>query len=144
VTFDCGGDPYGDTPGTEPCEVGTDGTGFQVLFPPSALPRATSRAFTQRPAYAPDGSIVFEGNPGASEQIYRFVRGGDPTLVASQFSNDNSPCVLRDGTIASLWLGRPGNTNNFHELKAMRSDGSAYTMLIVAQDLLDVGLSCGG
>jgi hypothetical protein len=144
VAFDCGSDPYGDTAGTEPCEVATDGTGFRVLFPLTTIPGASPGAYTQRPTYAPDGTIVFEGNPGASEQIYRFTSGQRPVLVSNAFPDDNSPCVLGNGTIASLWLGRPGNIGSYHELKLMRADGSSPVMLIIDQDLVDIGVSCGG
>jgi hypothetical protein len=144
VAFDCGEDPYGDTAGTEACEVMTDGTALRVLFPLSSLPGATKDAYSQRPAYAPDGSIVMEANAGSVEEIYRVRPGEAPVLITDKFSDDNSPCVLRDGRIASLWLGRPENTDAVHELKVMSADGSSYVMLITLQTLTDVGLSCGG
>ena len=145
VAFDCGGDPYGDTAGTEPCEAMTDGSGVEVLFPLSSLPGATALGYTQRPTYMADGSVVFEGNPaGENEQVYRFVRGGTPALVGNGFTDDNSPCALRDGRILSFWLGRPANTDSLHELKVMNADGSHDSMLITLENLADIGISCGG
>ena len=146
VIFDCGDDPYGDTPTTAACEVATDASGFRVVVAPSALPSAATDAYTQRPGYAPDGSIVLEGNPGGfggtGERIYRYS-GTTPQLVGN-FGNDNSPCVFADGTIASLWLGRPGNSTGVHELKIMSASGASYDMPVISLDLLDIGLSCGG
>lgn len=144
VIFDCGPDPYGDTAGTEACESMTDGSGTRVAFPLASIPSATAAAYSQRPGYAPDGSLVFEGNPGQNEQIYRVARGGAPALVNRTFGNDNSPCVLHDGRILSFWLGRAGNSGSVHELKVMNADGSGYAMLITNEDLVDIGITCGG
>jgi hypothetical protein len=65
-----------------------------------------------------------------------------PVKVAPAFTNDNSPCVLPDGSIASLWLNRPGGTG-VHELKVMKPDGSSFFMLVINQDVADIGLGCG-
>ena len=55
--------------------------------------------------------------------------------------NDNAPCVLPDGRIASLWLNRPGSESQ-HELKVMTPDGSSYAMLVTGVDIEQLG--CGG
>jgi len=62
--------------------------------------------------------------------------------VNASYSNDNSPCVLPDGRIVSLWLNRPGG-QGFHELKVMAADGSGGVVLLPDVDVFDVGLGCG-
>ncbi len=143
VLFDCGQQPYGVT-GTAICEIGTDGTGFRVVFKPEQGPGGTTANAIHSADYAPDGSIVFEAD-WAGEQIWRLPAGSTtPSLVASQFGNDNSPCVLPDGRIASLWLDRPGAAGA-HELKIMAPDGSGYSLPLAPDlDLFDVGMGCGG
>jgi len=61
--------------------------------------------------------------------------------VVPAFTNDNSPCVLPDGSIAGLWLNRPGGTGD-HELKVIQPDGSSYFMLVTGADVVDIGLGC--
>jgi hypothetical protein len=63
-------------------------------------------------------------------------------LITPPFNNDNSPCVLPDGRIASLWLDRPGGTGGA-EIKVMDATGRSYFMLVIRQDVADVGIGCG-
>ena len=93
--------------------------------------------------YAPDGSIVFEGD-WSGEQIWRLPENSsEPILVSPTFGNDNSPCVLSDGQIVSLWLDRPDGSG-FHEMKIMNADGLQEQMLLQDVDVLDYGTGCGG
>ena len=141
VVFNCGMRPYGGE-GTAICEVGVDGDGFRIVLTPSDSPAGfpTTGALHQ-PDYSPDGSIVFEGDWG-SEQIWRLPLGAsDPILVMSSFGNDNSPCVLPNGSIVSLWLDRPTGTG-VHEIKVMTADGSSYFMLLPELDVSDIGIGC--
>ena len=145
VVFDCGDQPFGG-PGTGVCEVGTAGSGFRVVLtiadhPPGFMDTGALHS----PHYAPDGSIVFEAD-WDGERIWRLPLGATvPVKVAGdQFPNDNTPCVLLDGRIASLWLNRPGNPSGLHELKVMAADGSSFFMVLTGVDLLDGGLGCGG
>lgn len=142
VVFDCGPDT-GDDRGL--CEVGIDGTGFREVLMPSHLPPGESDPALQlhHPHYAADGAIVFEGEWG-TERIWRLDPGAaEPTLLTDAFGNDNSPCILPNGDIASLWLGRPENPPGYHELKVMSADGTAYEMLVTGVDVDDWGLGCG-
>lgn len=143
VVFDCGNQPYGVT-GTAICEAGTDGTGFRVMLTPADSPAGFPNTGALHHAdYAPDGSIVFESN-WDGEEIWRLPVGTtEPVRVASQFNNDNSPCVLPDGRIVSLWLGRPENESGIHEIKVMASDGISYIMALTGSDLMDIGIGCG-
>jgi hypothetical protein len=140
VVFDCGPDPYG-AAGTAICEVNLDGTGFRVVARPSELPGGSA---VHHPSKARDGSIVFEGDWGG-EQIYRKVAGGTPAKVSATkaFPDDNTPCVLPNGRIASLWLNAPGNPSGLHELKIMNADGTSDFMLVTGLDIIDEGISCG-
>lgn len=134
VIFECGAASYD---AHSVCEVGTDGTGFRVVLPTDG----TFSSF-RNPDYAADGSILVEGET-PTEQIYKLSPGAaTPQLVNGTFTNDNSPCVLPDGRIASLWLNRPGSAGG-HELKVMAADGTSYFMLLQDVDLPDIGLGCG-
>ncbi len=139
VIFDCGADPFGSN-ATGICEVNVNGTGFRRVIGPEGGPGGGKN--THSPGYARDGTIVFEGEWGA-EQIWRIPPGGAPSPVNGSFSNDNTPCVLPNGNIVSLWLQRPGNTANNHELKMMNADGSGMVMLTQGFDINDIGLGCG-
>ena len=108
-------------------------------------------------SYSPDGAIVFEGTwNGGAEQVWRAEPGKVPSLVnvdvdpedatRPRFSDDNSPCVLPDGRIVSLWLGRKedgkAKRNSGHELKIMNADGSGGEMLLTGVDVVDIGIGC--
>ena len=141
VLFDCGDQPYG-AAGTAICEVGTSGSGLRVVLTPADAPPGYSPGGALHHAdYAPDGSIVFE-SAWAGEQIWRLPAGASvAVLVGASFGNDNSPCVLPDSRIASLWLQRPGGSSQ-HEMKVMDAAGGNYSMLVINQDVDDIGLSC--
>ena len=142
VVFTCGPTPYGGA-GTALCEVNTDGTGWRVVLTPADSPPGfPDVGALHHPDYAPDGSIIFEGDWGG-EQIWRLPAGAtEPIRVAPQFGNDNSPCVLPDGRIVSLWLERSGGPGT-HELKLMAADGSRHVMLLTGMDVFDIGTGCG-
>ena len=144
VVFDCANQPYG-AEGTAICEVNTDGTGFRMAIAPADGPQGTSTtAALHHPDCGPDGSIVFESDWNGGEQIWRLPPGAaEAALISDAFGNDNSPCVLPDGRIVSLWLERPENPTGFHEIKIMAADGSAYAMALTGIDVLDGGIGCG-
>lgn len=141
------------------CEASTDGTMFRIVArpsdrPPNFVPFATPQEnFLHQPAYAPDGSIVFEADwVGGTEQIWRIPPGATDAQLASgaqsaqlvngMFTNDNSPAVLPDGRIVSLWLGRAGGTG-LHEIKVMSPDGSVFIMPLINQEPQDIGYGAG-
>ena len=107
VVFNCGPESYAGE-GSALCEVGSDGTNFRVLLTPADAPAGfPTTGALHHPDYAPDGSIIFEAD-WDGEQIWRLPPGGtEPVRVTTEFNNDNSPCVLPDGRIVSLWLKRP-------------------------------------
>jgi hypothetical protein len=123
--------------------VGSDGTNFRVLLRPSDAPAGyPTTGALHHPDYAPDGSIIFEGDWGG-EQIWRLPPGAaEPILITNEFGNDNSPCVLPDGRIVSLWLERPEGSS-VHEIKVMAGDGSSFAIVLPDVDVLDAGLGCG-
>lgn len=140
VVFDCGDGEYAAPPAAI-CEVATDGTGFRVVRTTEGRPQWDAVGCSlHHPDYEPDGSIVAE--PAC--EIWRVdTAGGSPEAVTTQFANDNSPCVLPDGRIASLWLDRPGGPG-VHEIKIMDPDGSNSFVLVENIDVLDIGIGCGG
>jgi hypothetical protein len=141
LVMDCGPEPYGVTDSSI-CEVDADGKNFRVVLRPTDHTGGTTSNELHTPDFAPDGSLVFEADWGG-ERVWRLPAGGAPFAVAPSYTNDNSPCVLPDGRIASLWLERPGNTQGLHELKVMNADGTGELMLVINQDIVDVGLGCG-
>ncbi|MBF0469710.1 MAG: hypothetical protein HQK61_12630, partial [Desulfamplus sp.] len=110
VLFECGNDPYMNK---SICQVNLDGTGFRVIFAPDHSYRGA-----RTPDYTPDGTVVAElDSVEHGETIFKIVPDtGQITPVNPEFNNDNSPCVLGNGNIASLWLNREGG-NGIHELK---------------------------
>lgn len=144
VLFDCGDEPYG-AEGTALCEAATDGSAFRTVLTPADSPPGLGESFALHQAdYAPANSIVFEGQ-WAGEQIWQLPASGQNLYRPSDaFGNDNSPCVLSDGRIVSLWLNREGNDPGYHEIKVMAADGASFYMGLMGIDVADVGLGCGG
>jgi len=141
VLFDCSPVPYGGN-GTRICEVAIDGSGLSVRVDPANSPNGQAGQRVHSADYAPDGSIVFEGEWGA-EQVWRLSPGASTPTLIGDFGNDNSPCVLPGGWVVSLWLNSPNNPGTDHELKMMSPDGSDYVMLVEGLDVLDTTIGCG-
>lgn len=136
----CGQTPYAQA-STGICEVGGDGTGFRVVVRPEDGPGGTPSSSLRAPDYGADGSIVFEAS-WDGEQVWSLSSAGVLAQVTPTQHNDNSPCGLPGGRVASLWLERPGS-QGFHELKITQQDGSAWTMAVIDVDVSDVGIGCG-
>ncbi|MBL8626284.1 MAG: hypothetical protein JNK64_33520 [Myxococcales bacterium] len=140
LVFDCGPTANAGAGGSI-CEVGVDGSELAVVVGPADAPAAIASAGpVHHAAYAGD-ELVFEAD-WDGERVWRLGAGGPRPVGA--VDNDNSPCALADGRVASLYLGRPGNTDGWHELKLMAADGRELAMLVVGRDLVDEGLGCGG
>ena len=142
VVFSCGDVPY-EAAGSTLCEIRTDGSGLRELLDPRARGGSADNA-VRRGSYAPDGSVVFEAE-WSGEQIWRLPSGRvDPIRVtASAVANDNSPCVLPDGRVVSLWLGAKDNSTGIHQLRVAFPDGSGAAVLPFGADIIDIGLGCG-
>jgi hypothetical protein len=142
VIFDCGDVPYGNE-GTDICQLNTDGTGFVRVFENDARSQDSVQAGAlHHPAFNADGSVVFEASWNG-EQLWRAKKGDVAATRISSVNNDNSPCVLPDGRVVSLWLDRPGNSSGAHELRVVNADGSNPLMLVTGQDISDIGIGCG-
>ena len=139
LLFDCGPTVYGQE-GTAICEVTLEGA-VSTLLAPTDHDGGTADNALRSAAIAPDGSVVFEAD-WSGEQLWRLDPvTGSHALINSSHGNDNSPCVLPDGRIVSLWLERPGGAG-VHELKLMEP-GGAHTMLLVDEDVIDNIIGCG-
>jgi hypothetical protein len=140
VVFDCGDQPYAG-PGTALCEVGIDGSGLRVLLGPSGVqPEMAGAQALDHPTYASDGSIVFSADRDGT-QVWRIgASGGAPVLLASVFKNDNRPCVLPNGSIASQWLS---DATDAYFLKVMLPSDRTFVTLTVG-DMAAETLGCGG
>ena len=92
-----------------------------------------------------DGKLVFEGSwpIGAGEPpetLWSRQDDADPEPAVSRtLDNTVSPCVLGDGAIVALWLGRPGGSG-VHELTWV--DGSEPVTLTPDVDVADIGIGC--
>ena len=141
VVFDCGSDPYAQS-STQVCTTTVRGGAVSVTV------HARGGDALRQPAWEPDGSIVYErqsmSTDGSSdERIWRQPPRSSKSVLVSRVENDNSPCVLPDGRIVSLWLGRPGNRGGLHEIKVMSEAGATGQMLLENVDVLDEGTGCG-
>jgi hypothetical protein len=123
VAFDCGDQPY-EGPGTAVCEVGLDGTGLHVVLAPGGAPPELAAAHTvNHSTFGPDGSLFFDADRD-STQVWRLGPGeSTPTVVGDVFKNDNLPCALPDGSIASMWYGETGN-----QLKVMLPPDHSFVL----------------
>jgi hypothetical protein len=122
------------------CVVNIDGTNFQPTVGPTSLAGFTTDD-VHSGDYLPDGTLVFEASWHA-EQVWHRDSQGNLVQIAPQMTNDNSPCALPDGRVASLWLERVGNPMGFHELKVSSVTGD-YEMVVIGQDIDDIGIGCG-
>jgi len=127
ILFDCGPVPYSQG-GTGVCEVNVDGTFLRRVVDPTQGQGSGDGDFLAcHGDYLADGTIVFEAN-WSGEQIWFAKRNAKPILANSKFSNDNAPCVLPGGYLASLWLERPGSSGQ-SEIKIMQPDGSDFSVI---------------
>ncbi len=142
VVFDCGVVANAGEGGNL-CEVGIHGDGFHTVVTADDAPVGVShRGPLHHAHYAHDGSIVFEAD-WDGERIWRKNGPMVKNLSTQVFGNDNSPCVLPDGRIVSLWTNGPQNPANNHEIKMMGLEGTAPKMLLTGIDVSDIGLGCG-
>ncbi len=140
VLFDCG--PTANAgPGGSICEVGVDGGDVAVVVSPADAPAAIASAGPVHHATFDGEDVVFEA-AWDGERVWRTGPGGLRPVGSA--ANDNTPCALADGRIASLYLGRPGNPDGRHELKLMAADGRELALLVIGRDLVDEGIGCGG
>jgi hypothetical protein len=141
VAFDCGDEPYA-AEGTAVCEVAIDATGFVVLWSPAQAPAGLDPGGAlHHPSYTASGGVVFEASWGG-EQIWVLEPGAaEPTLLRADHFNDNTPCALPDGRIASLWLGNPDGAG-LHELELKSADGATADVLLPGRDVFDAVLGC--
>ncbi len=124
------------------CISNIDGSSMITLINPSNRAEITAVGSADFDPLSND--IIFEGDDN-SERIWRYNRTNSTMqLVNSTHTNDNSPCVLSDGRIASLWLNRVGNSNGSHELKIMSASALSHFMAAENVDISDLGLGCGG
>jgi hypothetical protein len=83
LLMDCGTNSYLGGKGTSVCQVATDGTRFEVVRAPGDGPPGEGSWPLHKANYAPDGSIVFEGEwPNGNERIWQYPAGtSTPALV---------------------------------------------------------------
>jgi Tol biopolymer transport system component len=143
ILFGCRTEPYGGD-GSAICEVNISGEAFRVVIAPEDTSNGFAPASMLHHAdYAPNGNIVFEGD-WDGEQIWIMEANNPiPQRITATYNNDNTPCVLPNGNIVSLWLNRPEG-DSLHEIKLMTPDGQQELMLLIDEDVTDIGMGCGG
>ena len=141
VLFDCGAGLAGD-PGTAVCSVSTSGGPVRIVMSPGAGPGGGAGNEVHHPAFSRGGGVVFEAD-WHGEQIWRLPRGLRRPVLVSRVNNDNSPCVLPDARIASLYLDRPGNRSGVHEIRVAGPNGGAGREILTGVDVADIGIGCG-
>ena len=142
VLFDCGpGVP--EIAGTAICSVSTAGGPVTLVIGPRDGPEGTAQNLVHHAAFGSDGAVVFEAD-WRGEQIWRLAPGSRRPLLVSRVHDDNSPCVLPDGRIASIYFDRPGNRGGIGELRIADPDGGHGTEILTGRDVADIGIGCGG
>jgi hypothetical protein len=142
VLFDCGpGVP--EIAGTAICSVSSRGGPVRIVIAPEDGPGGTAHNLVHHPAFAPDGGTVFEAD-WRGEQIWRLRRGSRHPVLVSRVHDDNSPCVVPDGRIASIYFDRPGNRSGVGELRIADPTGRHGTEVLAGDDVADIGIGCGG
>ncbi len=142
VLFDCGpGVP--EIAGTAICSVSTRGGAVTLVIAPRDGPQGTAENLVHHPAFGSDGAVVFEAD-WRGEQIWRAAPGSGRPLLVSRVHDDNSPCVLPDGRIVSIYFDRPGNRSGIGELRIADPDGGHGTEILTGRDVADIGIGCGG
>ena len=142
VLFDCGpGVP--EIAGTAICSVSTEGGPVTIVIAPGDGPGGTAHHLVHHAAFAPVGGTVFEAD-WHGEQIWRLARGSRRPVLVSRVNDDNSPCVLPDGRIASIYFDRPGNRGGVGELRIADPNGRHGAEILTGHDVADIGIGCGG
>ena len=142
VLFDCGpGVP--EIAGTAICSVSTAGGPVRLVVGPRDGPGGTAHYLVHHAAFGSDGAVVFEAD-WRGEQIWRLAPGSRRPLLVSRVHDDNSPCVLPDGRIASIYFDRAGNRSGIGELRIADPDGGHGTEILTGRDVADIGIGCGG
>ena len=136
VVFDCTNDAYSQED-SNICKVGT---GSNSESGPTILVSAkTKKNSAHHGDFFGEDEYVFEGD-WDGEQIW-LTQGAETKALSATHQNNNSPCALPNGGIASLWLGRPGG-DGIHELTMFSKDEWKATVLTPGVDISDTGMSC--
>ncbi len=141
LAFDCGPDPYGQE-GTATCVLDVERPVPTERWSPGQAPLDDAVAI-HHPGWERDGSLLLEiKRKSDGERVYRLRPGATAPEPFGAWTNDNAPCALPDGRIATLWLNRPENRAGLHELKVMSEDGKTGFGLVVDVDIVDTGTFC--
>jgi hypothetical protein len=148
IFFNCGAERDPESGDTSACVVDLedDSGAVDVVVAPDTLPDGRN-SFVNFPRDAGGGVVVFEASwpqdDGEPPETLWQRRGDEaPTpAIGRDFDNTVSPCVLADGSIVALWLGRPGGTG-VHELTHLRADGTFTPLSPDGVDVDDIGIGC--
>lgn len=144
--FNCGSDSDPEAGTNDACQVAITGGPVTTLVAHTTLAGGRN-SYVNFPRDAGGGRVVFEGSwpQGGTEPpetIWQRTGSAVPTAaVPRTFDNSVSPCILGDGSLVVLWLGRPGGTGA-HELTRINADGSYVTLSGEGTDVFDIGIGC--
>jgi hypothetical protein len=145
VIFSCGAERDPESGDNDACSVALDGGPVTVRVAHDVLPDGRN-TYVNFPRDAGADRLVFEGSwpiGGGQPPETLWQRDGDALpvpAVSRELDNTVSPCVLGDGTLVALWLGRPGGSG-VHELTHVGADGAAR-VLLPDVDVADIGIGC--
>ena len=137
VLFDCG---------KNICLVNSDGTNLKTLIHLNDKPNTTNSWESITNAdFDTQGNVIFQGTFVATWP-WRYKREtSEITLINNTNNNDNFPCVLSNGDIATLWFGRAENDSGNSELKIMNKTGTRQVIAVKGdKEIFHSPLGCGG
>ena len=135
VLFDCG---------ENICLVNSDGTNLKTLIRLDDKPNNSWESITNAD-FDTYGNIVFQGTFVATWPWRYNRKTSEITLINNKNNNDNFPCVLSNGDIATLWFDRAENNSGNAELKIMNATGTSQVIAITGDnEIFNAPLGCGG
>ncbi len=135
ILFDCG---------ENICLVNSDGTNLKTLIRLSDKPNNSWESITNAD-FDTHGNVVFQGTFVATWPWRYNRKTANITLINNKNNNDNFPCVLSNGDIASLWFDRVENNSGKAELKIMNATGKSQVIAITGdKEIANAPLGCGG
>lgn len=128
------------------CLVNSDGTNLKTLIRLEDKPNTNnSWESISNADFDTQGNIVFQGTFIATWPWRYNRKTAEITLLNNKNNNDNSPCVLSNGDIATLWFDRAENNSGNAELKIMNSTGTSQFIAVTGEKgIVTSPLGCGG
>lgn len=126
------------------CLVNSDGTNLKTIIHLEDKPNNSWESISNADFDTQD-NVIFQGTFIATWPWRYNRKTAEITLINNKNNNDNSPCVLSNGDIATLWFDRAENNSGNAELKIMNSTGTSQFIAITGEkEIVNSPLGCGG